>query len=142
MQFHEILLFVAGGAGALATIWKTTSYIVARVKKCICFFTDMNKSIHRQENEQKDIKSKLSALAAENEILSKKTEKIKEHTAENYLRSLQLVIMSEEMPLEERLRAGEIYVTNGGNGAVKAKYKHLQSEYEREARENEKKKKA
>ncbi len=54
---------------------------------------------------------------------------IKEHTEENYLNNLRLVIMSEEMPIEERLRAGEKYITAGGNGQVKAFYKKLQKEY-------------
>lgn len=54
---------------------------------------------------------------------------IKEHTEENYLNNLRLVIMSDEMPIEERLRAGEKYINAGGNGQVKAFYKKLQKEY-------------
>lgn len=54
---------------------------------------------------------------------------MKEHTEENYLNNLRLVIMSDEMPIEERLRAGEKYITAGGNGQVKAFYKKLQNEY-------------
>lgn len=37
--------------------------------------------------------------------------------------------MSEEFPLEERLVAGEKYVQEGGNGAIKAKYQLLREEY-------------
>ena len=44
--------------------------------------------------------------------------------------------MSEEFPLGERLQAGEEYVTNGGNGEIKAKYKLLVQRYE-EAQNNE-----
>ncbi|MCH5298002.1 MAG: hypothetical protein J1E85_10095 [Ruminococcus sp.] len=54
---------------------------------------------------------------------------MKEHTSENYLNNLRLVIMSNEMPIEERLRAGEKYIKAGGNGQVKAFYKKLQKEY-------------
>lgn len=54
---------------------------------------------------------------------------IKEHTEENYLNNLRLVIMSPEMPIEERLNAGEKYVKSGGNGQIKAFYKKLQIEY-------------
>lgn len=47
------------------------------------------------------------------------------HDRENYLNILRLVIMSEEMPLEERIAAGDKYIAAGGNGAVKHKYKEL-----------------
>ncbi len=47
------------------------------------------------------------------------------HDQENYLNILRLVIMSEEMPLEERIAAGDKYIKLGGNGAVKHKYQEL-----------------
>ncbi len=47
------------------------------------------------------------------------------HDRENYLNILRLVIMSEEMPLEERIAAGDKYIAIGGNGAVKHKYQEL-----------------
>ncbi len=47
------------------------------------------------------------------------------HDRENYLNILRLVIMSEEMPLEERIAAGDKYIAAGGNGAVKHKYHEL-----------------
>lgn len=54
---------------------------------------------------------------------------MKEHTTENYLNNLRLVIMSPDMPIGERLRAGEKYISAHGNGEVKAFYKKLQNEY-------------
>lgn len=102
MQLSEILLSIAGIAGAIFTIYKTVALIVEKIRKCIQFFRN----------------------------LSEKIETCERHTKENYLRSLQLVIMSSEMPLEERLKAGEEYVSRGGNGEIKAKYKVLQQEYE------------
>lgn len=47
------------------------------------------------------------------------------HDRENYLNILRLVIMSEEMPLSERIAAGDKYIELGGNGAVKHKYHEL-----------------
>lgn len=58
-------------------------------------------------------------------------DKIKEHTEENYFNNLRLVIMSNEMPIEERLRAGEKYIKAGGNGQVKAFYTKLQNDYQK-----------
>ena len=56
-------------------------------------------------------------------------DELREHNTENYLNNLRLVIMSEEMPIGERLRAGEKYIKAGGNGEVKAYYKKLQKEF-------------
>ena len=45
--------------------------------------------------------------------------KMQEHQDEQYLAILRLTIMSEEMPMAERLIAGEKYKKMGGNGDVK-----------------------
>lgn len=50
-----------------------------------------------------------------------------------------VIIVSEEMPLEERLRAGEKYVAEGGNSAVKIHFKELQRQYEKSLRKEEEK---
>ena len=51
------------------------------------------------------------------------------------LNVLRLTIMSSVMPLSERIAAGDIYVKNGGNGAVHAKYEELLEEYKLEHKE-------
>lgn len=128
MQYYEWLLLIAGGITALTTISVFIKKIVQKIKKIIAFFKNMNDSVHRQETEGKKAKKQLEELTA-------KVETLEEHSEENYMGVLQLRIMSNEMPIEERLRAGERYVNNHGNGAVKAKYKQLQREYGREEQE-------
>lgn len=51
--------------------------------------------------------------------IDKKLGKMQEHQNEQYLAILRLTIMSEEMPMAERLIAGEKYKKMGGNGDVK-----------------------
>lgn len=53
---------------------------------------------------------------------------IKEYQHADYLCTLRLTIMSEEMPLEERIAAGDKYLAEGGNGTVKHKYEQLLKE--------------
>ena len=48
-----------------------------------------------------------------------------EHNLDNYLSIKRLTIMSHEMPLSERIAAGEKYIKCGGNGEVKHKYEEL-----------------
>ena len=57
--------------------------------------------------------------------LLKKVDKLEEHQRETYMQTLRLVITSEEMPLEERISAGDKYIQMGGNGAVKHLYQEL-----------------
>ena len=48
-----------------------------------------------------------------------------EHSLDNYLSIKRLTIMSHEMPLSERIAAGDKYINYGGNGEVKHKYEEL-----------------
>lgn len=62
----------------------------------------------------------------------KKLSNIEEHTKENYIDIKRLTFVSKDMPIGERLDAGEKYVKSGGNGEVKVQYKVLKKEYEEE----------
>lgn len=44
---------------------------------------------------------------------------LKKHSHENYMSLLRLTIMSDEMPIGERIVAGHKYLKEGGNGEVK-----------------------
>lgn len=57
--------------------------------------------------------------------LLQKIDTLERHQRETYLTTLRLTICSEEIPLEERIAAGDKYVNSGGNGAVKKKYESL-----------------
>ncbi|MBR4726843.1 MAG: hypothetical protein IK080_03030 [Clostridia bacterium] len=63
---------------------------------------------------------------------NKQIEELVKHSGENYLNILRLTFVATEMPIEERLSAGEKYVAAGGNGAVKAQYEALKKIYEKE----------
>lgn len=58
-------------------------------------------------------------------------QQIREYQHADYLCTLRLTIMSEEMPLEERIAAGDKYIAEGGNGAVKHKYEQLLKELDK-----------
>lgn len=59
-----------------------------------------------------------------------------EHDKENYKAILRLVIMTPEMPLSERIEAGDTYVNKlNGNGGVKQKYKELLARFAEEHKE-------
>lgn len=54
--------------------------------------------------------------------LEDKVDMLVEHDKDQYLSILRLTIMSEEMPVSERIIAGDKYIKKGGNGDVKKYY--------------------
>jgi hypothetical protein len=61
--------------------------------------------------------------------LEEKVDKLVEHDEDQYLSILRLTVMSEEMPLSERIIAGDKYVKKGGNGEVKKYYENMLAEH-------------
>ena len=64
-----------------------------------------------------------------NKKLEEKVDKLVEHDEDQYLSILRLTIMSEEMPISERIVAGNKYVKKGGNGEVKKYYQKMLEEH-------------
>ena len=62
--------------------------------------------------------------------LEKKYEEMNNTLKDNTMYILRMSVLSEEMPLVDRIHAGEKYIALGGNGAVKKKVGHLIEEYE------------
>nr|DAI86503.1 MAG TPA: hypothetical protein [Caudoviricetes sp.] len=60
-----------------------------------------------------------------NRRLAEKVDKVAVHTDENYLGLLRLTVMSEEMPVSERIIAGKKYIDAGGNGDVRRHYDEI-----------------
>ena len=54
------------------------------------------------------------------------------HTRENYLDIKRLVITSPYMPLRERIKAGDEYIREGGNGEVKHLHENLIEKLDKE----------
>lgn len=61
--------------------------------------------------------------------LESKVDTLVEHDKDQYLSILRLTIMSENMPISERIIAGDKYVKKGGNGEVKQYYQKLLEEH-------------
>lgn len=96
MSWYEALLWLSALLGAVGAIVKA-------VKKALKPFSDAQE--------------KINGIAAN-------VEKLREHDKEQYLSILRLTMMNSEMPISERLIAGERYLNEGGNGDCKDYYLH------------------
>ena len=63
-------------------------------------------------------------LIAQNEV-----KVLTKHDREQYLAILRLTTMSRDMPISERIIAGQKYIELGGNGDVKKYYEQLLKEH-------------
>lgn len=64
-----------------------------------------------------------------NKRLEEKVDKLVEHDEDQYLSILRLTIMCPEMPVSERIIAGDKYEKKGGNGEVKKYYLKMLAEH-------------
>ena len=101
MNWYEALLWIASFIGAV-------SAIVVAVRKAIKPFTDAKEDIT---------------------AISNKVDKLIEHDNEQYLSILRLTLMSPEIPISERIIAGDKYIKAGGNGDCKHYYFELLKEH-------------
>ena len=83
----------------------------------------------------------ITALATAYKFIRKWDKWVKQkdkHDVEQYVQILRLVIMTPEMPLSERISAGDTYVNElHRNGAVKQKYNELLQRFKTEHLEGE-----
>ena len=94
----------------------------------------------RKDREQgaKNSQKLCEAMNAATQSIDRMDERIKVlegHAREDYRRLLVMEIMEENLPIEERLTAGEKYVREGWNGPIKARYELLREQYKREQEE-------
>lgn len=93
------------------------------------------KSRTQQKQSHEEQKQSFSALQETMKSMDKRLETVEAHAEADYKNILQIQIMSEEMPMEVRLEAGEKYVARGWNGAIKTKYELLKEEYKKREQE-------
>lgn len=101
MSWYEALLWIASLIGAI-------SAIVIAVRKAIKPFSDAKDQISN---------------------ISKNVETLIDHDKEQYLSILRLTMMSPEVPISERIIAGDKYIKAGGNGDCKHYYFELLKEH-------------
>lgn len=85
--------------------------------------TDRGKRKRERDARDKALNERLDSF-------DEQLKEIKEHELENYLTGLRLTIMSNDMPMGERLIAGKKYIDLGGNGDVKHFLKELEKRCE------------
>lgn len=67
----------------------------------------------------------------------KKHEEIQNILRMNTIHVLKIAVLDPNLPMVDRIHAGEQYIAMGGNGTIKRVYEHLLDEYEEELRKNE-----
>jgi len=101
MEWLEWIIKIGGAAGIIIGAWRA---VVAFIRFLDGIKNDVKETKEYVMNNIKNVES---------------IPTIEEHCRENYLTGLRLTIMSDNMPLGERIAAGVKYIDRGGNGEVK-----------------------
>ena len=64
--------------------------------------------------------------------IEEKYEEMNETLRINTIHVLKIAVLDENLPLVDRIHAGEQYIAMGGNGTIKRLYQHLLDEYEQQ----------
>lgn len=91
LEYIDLIIKVAAGLTATGVI----------IGLCVKFFKKLNDFIKSID----ELKNTIETLET--------------HSEDNYMSILRLVIMSNEMPIGERIKAGYKYLENDGNGEIK-----------------------
>lgn len=105
-------------AGVVVTNHSSNKKMVEQVKT-LEKHQEENQAAHKKTAEQ------VEKLTGQVKELKDHQKKMEDHQKQNYLGILRLEIMSEEMPVSERIIAGKEYIDRGGNGDVSEFYKRF-----------------
>ena len=117
LSFKHLLLLGVELIAAFTTIWAFASKLKKKVTEPITALKDEVTELRKEikELKEKDVKP------------------LKKHEYDTWVSMLRLIICSDEMPISERLAAGEIYVNQEHlNGEVKCRYEKLREQYKDE----------
>lgn len=122
--------------GAIERVVPLLVAVLTAVMPLMLAILSNSKKQREQEKEHSDrLCGVMEQLKSSFERVEVKVNTLENHLRENYRRILMMEIMEENLPMEERLKAGEAYVKEGWNGAVKTLYLTLQEEYQESLKE-------
>ena len=71
---------------------------------------------------------KKSGIQVRLDNIETKLDRLSTYNDKQYMSLLRLTVMDSDMPMSERLMAGQEYLDRGGNGDVRKFYEHLKAE--------------
>lgn len=122
----QIIVAIIGGGLTLAGVIVTNHAANKKMAEHVKRLEENQKKSH--ESDEK-MSKQVETLTGEVTKLNGEVTKLKEHQEKNYLGILRLEIMSDEMPIHERIIAGQEYIDHGGNGEVKKFYLNFIKEH-------------
>ena len=111
MSDAGLVAVITSGGALLLAVWNTIDRMIQRRR---------DRKAGRQEQ--------LDRIEKKQDDQDKKLERLEKHSDLQYLSLLRLTVMDSDMPMSERLMAGQEYIDRGGNGDVRHFYERLKAE--------------
>ena len=112
--------------GSIGAVFLTLAKVNDRFNPFNPIIKKLDKFNDVLEDSLDDIYDQLKQSDIENQVSH---EEMKQTLKEHRIELLRLTLCSTEIPLTERLKAGDMYVKLGGNGEAKVIYKKLQEKF-------------
>lgn len=107
-----VLIAIISSSGALLlAVWAT-----------------IDRLLQRRQDRKTGRKEQLDRIEQNQDKHDKRLERLEKRSDLQYISLLRLTVMDSDMPMSERLIAGQEYLDMGGNGDVRHFYEHLKAQ--------------
>lgn len=94
----------------------------------MAIWNSIDRLIQRRQEKKAGRKEQLDRMEHKMDDQGKRLKTVEDRTDLLYLSMLRLTVMDSDMPMSERLIAGQEYIDRNGNGDVKKFYEHLKAQ--------------
>jgi len=94
----------------------------------LAVWATIDRLLQRRQDRKNGRKEQLDRIEQKQDKQDQRLAKLEQHGDLQYLSLLRLTVMDTDMPMSERLMAGQEYLDRGGNGDVKHFYERLKAE--------------
>ena len=81
-----------------------------------------------RKSKKSGVQAQLDRIEQKQDKQDERLERLEKHDKLQYMALLRMTVMDSDMPMSERLMAGQEYVDGGGNGDVRHYFENLKSE--------------
>ena len=109
-------------------IWATVLLAVLGSSAFTAFVNHVLDGLKNRKSKKSGVQAQLDRIEEKQDKQNERLERLEKHDKLQYQALLRLTVMNSEMPMSERLVAGQEYVDGGGNGDVRHYFENMKAE--------------
>ena len=109
-------------------LWVTILIAIVSTSAFTAIVNHVLDGFKNRKSKKSGVQAQLDRIEKNQADHGKRLERLEEHDKLQYQALLRLTVMNTEMPMSERLMAGQEYVDGGGNGDVRHYFENMKAE--------------